>query len=212
MWRASGVALWLFAAAPLAAQWSAGLEIGTLRFSGTATDTSAPGEAHGARPSPSTSYEIRVQRQFGVIGVGIGILYSKGGVGVETAAVTVVENGVTKFYAIAPEASWLVARPGPGGALRLHGGPSFERWSLTGGDTTWRVGAHGAVSLEWPLGGPWIGTIQAGTTVSEGVFGVEDLPPGYMRQATWRNSISAGIALRPHAAATPPRASFGAWP
>lgn len=212
MWRVSGLALWLFAAAPLAAQWSAGVEVGTLRFGGSAIDTSTPNDPHRARPSPSTSYEVRVQRDFGKIGVGIGVLYSKSGVGVETATITVEERSLAKFYAIAPEVSFLVAKPGPGGALRLRAGPSFDRWALTGGDTTWRVGARAAVSLDWPLGGPWIGILQAGATVSECVFDVEDLPPGFVRSATWRRAVSVGIALRPGSAPTRPPASAGASP
>jgi hypothetical protein len=116
-----------------------------------------------------------LERYFGTIGLGIAVLYSKSGAGVESATIAVEEKGVVKMYAVAPEVSLLVARPGPGGALRLRLGPSFDRWALTGGDTTWRVGARAAVSLEWPLGGPWIGSLQAGAAVSAGVFDAEDL-------------------------------------
>jgi hypothetical protein len=196
MWRVPGLALWLFAAAPLAAQWSVGAEVGMLRFWGTSIDTVTPGDPSRARPSPSTSYAVRVQRQVGRIGLGIGVLYSKGGAGVEQGSVAIDEKGLLKLYEVAPEVSFLVAKPGPGGGLRLRVGPMYDRWSLKGGTNPRRVGAHAAVSLDWPLGGRWTGSLEGGAAVSAGVFEEEDLPPEYVRRATWWRSISTGVRVR----------------
>jgi len=196
MWRVPGLALWLFAAAPLAAQWSVGAEVGMLRFWGTAIDTVTPGDPSRARPSPSTSFGVRVQRHFGPVGLGIGVSYSKGGAGVENKTVAVEQKGLVKFYEIAPEVSFRVARLGPGGALRLHVGPSYDRWSLTDGSDTRRIGARAAVAVDWSLGGRFIGTLQGGAAVSAGVFGREDLPFEFARRATWRRSVSTGVRLR----------------
>jgi len=196
MWRVPGMAVWLFAAPSLAAQWSVGGEVGMLRFWGTAVDTTTSQDPASTRPSPSTSYALRVQRRFGALGVGIGILYSRMGVGAENGAVAVEEKGLVKLYEIAPEVSLLVATPGPGGALRVHAGPVFDRWSPIGGKDMRRVGARAAVALEWLLGGRWIGTLQGGAAVSASVLRAEDLPAEFAPRATWRRGLSAGISLR----------------
>jgi hypothetical protein len=196
MWRLGSLAVWLFAAPPLAAQWSIGAEVGMLRFWGTAIDTSTSQDPASTRPSPSTSYALRVQRRFGTLAVGIGVLYSRTGVGVENAAVAVEGKGLVKLYEIAPEVSCLVAKPGPGGALHVHVGPLFDRWSLAGGKDARRVGARAAVALDWPLGGRWTGTLQGGAAVYASVFQAEDLPAEFAPRATWRRALSAGINLR----------------
>jgi hypothetical protein len=197
MERVAALAVWLFGAAPLAAQWSAGVEVGMLRFWGTSIDTVTPGDPTRARPSPSTSFSVKVQRDFGWVGVGIGVLYSKGGAGVENATVAVEEKNLIKVYEVAPEVSFRITMPGAGGALRLRVGPLFDRWSFTGGDgTRRRVGARAAVSLDWPLGGRWTGSLQGGAAVSTSVFNVEDLPPEFGRQVTWRRAVSAGLQVR----------------
>jgi hypothetical protein len=196
MWRVPALAVWLFAAAPLAAQWSVSADVGMLRFWGTAIDTVTPSDPSRARPSPSTGYAVRVRRRFGRVGVGIGVLYSKGGVGVEKATIAVEQKGVFKFYEVAPEISFLVATPGPDGAFRLYVGPMLGRWSLEGGTGAKRVGGRGAVALEWSLGGRWVGTLQGEAAVSAGVIQGEDLPAEFAPRATWRRGVSAGVRVR----------------
>ena len=196
MWRVTGLAVWLLAAPALAAQWSAGVDVGMLRFSGTSIDT-MPGDTARARPSPSTSYTVRVERRVGRIGVGIGFLYSQGGVGVGNATVTVEEAGDLKFYEIAPEISLLIARQGPGGALRVHVGPIFDRWRLKyEEETRHRTGGRAALGLDWSLGGRFSGSLLGEAVVSPGVFSPEDLPPGFARRTTWRRAASTGIRVR----------------
>lgn len=197
MWRVTGLAVWLFAAPALAAQWSAGVEIGMLRFSGTSIDTVTPGDSSRARPSPSTSYAVRVERRLGRVGLGVGFLYSKGGVGVVNSTVTVEETGFLKVYEFAPEVSFLIARPGPGGALRVHVGPVFDRWRLKyEEETRHRVGARAALGLDWSLGGRFSGILLGEAAVTPGVFSPEDLPPGFARRTTWRRGASAGVRVR----------------
>lgn len=196
MWRVPGLAVWLFAAAPLAAQWSAGVEVGMLKFWGSSIDTSTPGDPTRARPSPSTTYAVRVQRYFGAAGVGIRLLYSSGGVGVENGSVSVEEKGVLKLAEVAPEASLRVAEPGPGGALRLHAGPVIGRWSPKDVPRRTRVGARAAISLDWPLAGRWTGTLEAGVAMSSSVFLNDEVPEGYVLRAMWRRALSAGIQVR----------------
>jgi len=172
MWRVPGLALWLFAAPPLTAQWSASLEVGMLRYWGSSIDTATPRDPARARPSPSTSYAARVERRVGKIGVGVGFLYSKGGIDVGNATNTVQEAGLLKLYEVAPEISFLLASPGPGGAVRMHVGPLFDRWQpqYEGEDPRQRVGAHAALGLDWSLGGRCGGTLKVEVAVIPGVF------------------------------------------
>ena len=198
MWRVPGLALWLFAAPPLAAQWSASLEVGMHRYWGTSIDTVTPRDPARARPSPSTSYAARVERRVGKIGVGVGFLYSKGGIDVGNATNTVQEAGLLKLYEVAPEISFLLASPGPGGALRMHVGPLFDRWQpqYEGEDPRQRVGARAALGLDWSLGGRCGGTLTGEVAVIPGVFNAEDLPTEFERRSTWRRAISAGVRVR----------------
>ena len=196
MGRLAGIALALLATSPLAAQWSVGAELGMVSFSGTSVDTTTASDPGKARPSPAASYALRVERRAGRIGAGIGVLYSKGGAGVANGSVAVDEKGVLKFYEIAPEVSFLVARPGGVGSFRLHLGFMFDRWDLKGGTVNTRLGAHTAASLSWPLVGQLWVLFQGGAAVSAGVFSVEDLPDTFARRATWRRSVSAGVRVR----------------
>ena len=196
MWRLAGIALALLAPSPLAAQWSVGAEIGLLTFSGTSTDTTTASDPGKARPSPAGSYALRVERRAGRIGAGIGVLYSSGGAGVANRSVSVDEKGVLKFYEVAPEISFLIARPGGLGSLRLHVGFIYDRWDLKGGTVNKRFGGHTAASLSWPLIGRLSVLFQGGAAVSAGVFSVEDLPDTFVRRATWRRALSAGVQVR----------------
>lgn len=196
MWRVSALAVWLFAAAPLAAQWSLGAEAGMLRFWGAAIDTSTPDDPSGARPSPSTSYSVRVQRRFGNLAFGIGVLHSSGGIGVERKTIAVEEKDAVKLDEILPEASLRVAKPGPGGALLLHLGPVIDRWSPVDVPRRTRVGARAAVSLDLPIAGRWTGTFEAGVALSSSMFLNDEVPEGYALRAMWRRALSAGIQLR----------------
>ena len=196
MWRIAALAVWLCAATPLAAQWSVGAEVGMLGFGGTSIDTSTPNDPPRLRPSPSTTYGVRVQRRFGKVGLGIGGLYSKGGVGAENGSVAVEQKGMLRLYEVAPEASLLVARPGPGGAFRLHLGPLIDWWSPSGAPHRTRVGVRAAVSLDWPLAGRWTGTFGAGVALSSSVLLSEEVPAGYVLRAMWHRALSAGIEMR----------------
>jgi hypothetical protein len=196
MWRLVSLALWLFAVAPLAAQWSVGADVGMLRFWGTSIDTTTLDDPVSERPSPATRYAVGVERRFGTVGVGIGLLYSSGGVRAENGSIAVDAKDGAKLYEVAAEVSLLIAKPGPGGALRLHVGPMFDRWTLTGGADTRRAGAHAAVSLEWPIAGRLTGVFRGGAAVSACVFSAEDFPPEYAQRTTWRRAFSAGISVR----------------
>jgi hypothetical protein len=196
MWRASVLALWLFAATPLAAQWSVSTEVGMLRFWGAAVDTAAPDDPSGARPSPSTSVSVRVQRRCGTIGLGIGVLHSSGGIGVEKKTIAVEEKDVVQLDEVLLDAALRVASPGPGGAVVLHLGPVIDRWSPVDVPRRTRIGARAAVSLDLPIGARWTGTFAAGVALSASLFLDDEVPEGFVLRAMWRRALSAGIQLR----------------
>ena len=196
MWRLSGLAVWLVVAPSLAAQWSVGVEIGTVAFGGSAFDTSDAVDPGTIRPSPGRAYGVSVQRLSGAFGVGLGVRYSSTGVGAEGSSVIVEEKGVLKVYEVAPEVLILLAKPGAGGALRLHLGPLLDIWSTSGEKDRRRVAAQAAVSLDWPMTGRLAGTFRAGVAVGPSVWEESDLPDGYALRATWHRAFSAGISLR----------------
>jgi hypothetical protein len=196
MWRLSGLAVWLVVAPSLAAQWSVGVDVGMLGFGGSAFDTSGAVDPATIRPSPGRAYGLRVQRQSGAVGVGLGVLYSSTGVGAEGQSVVVEEKDVLKLYEVVPEVLILLARPGAGGALRMHLGPVVDTWSFTGEKDRTRVGAQVGLSLDWPMIGRLTGTFQGGIGLTPSAWAESDLPDGYALRATWRRAISAGVQLR----------------
>jgi len=196
MWRASVLAAWVLLAPPLAAQWSAGAEIGLLGFTGGGADTSAAGAGNVLRPSTGRTYALRVQRQGSTFGFGVSVLYSHTGVGAENDEMVVEAKGTMTLYEVAPEVFVVVARPGAGGALRLHAGALLDRWSLQGYEDRDRGGALAAASLDWPVAGPWTATFRAGVALGSSVFMQDELPDGFATRATWRRSIAAGLQLR----------------
>jgi hypothetical protein len=191
-----GAAGWLavlLAAPPLAAQWRVGAELGSLRFWGNAIDTTVSADRPNARPSPLASYALEVERRAGALALGLTVRHGRGGAGVENRSVAIDEKGLLKLYEIAPQVALRIATPGHAGALRLRGGPLFDRWTFAGGTPSSRVGAHAAMSLEWPLGGRWTARVLAGMAVSAGVFNRDDLPPAFAPRAAWRRGLAAGI-------------------
>ena len=192
MWRLGSLAVWLFTAAPLAAQWSVGADLGMLRFWGTSIDTTMLGDPAKERPSPAASYAVRVQRRFGTVGVGIGLLYSSGGVRAENGAVAVdVKEGGKLYEVEAVVSSWSPARSGralrsmrarvrPVVADRWEGrgewGPRRGRTRVAARRAADRRPGWGCGECECPAG--------------------EDPPAEYAQQTTWRRAFSAGINLR----------------
>jgi hypothetical protein len=185
----------VFAALPLAGQWSVSAEMGLLTCAGGATDTSVSGNGNTLRPSRSTTYGLRVQRRFGTFGVGVGLLHSNSGAGAENDESSVEVKNSMEVYEVTPEFLVVIARPGAGGALLLHAGVVLDHWKLQS-DGRDRVAALAAISLDWPMTGRLSGTFRAGLAVGPSVFDEGEIPDGFERRATWRRSVAAGVLVR----------------
>jgi hypothetical protein len=179
----------------LAAQWGVELELAASRFSGTARDTSASGPATSG-PSHPTMLALRVDRRAGSAGVGFGVLYASVGVLAEGPDFAVVSKHVLTFVELAPEVSWRFARTDSGAEFRVHLGPMADIWHPDGGTSRTLIGAHAALSLEWPIAGPVVGAVRTGAAVTGPVFERGDLPPGFERRATWRRWVALALRYR----------------
>jgi len=189
------LAVCVLSAAPLAAQWSVGVELGQLACRGGSTDTSSSDLPNTLRPSPGATFALRVQRRFAGFGAGIALLYSQTGVGAENDETTVEIRNKMELLELAPEVFVVLARPGAGGVFLLHAGVLIDRWSLESDERN-RMAGLAAVSLDWPMAGRLSGTFRAGLAVGPSVFNEGEMPEGFERRATWRRSITAGILVR----------------
>jgi len=196
MRRVSMLGAWLLAATPLAAQWDVSIEFGELRFSGASFDTSTTSEPAALRPSGGGAYRVSIDRWFGSLGVGVGLLYCGTGAAAENEETVVEIKGVSTLYEVAPEALLVLATPRAGGTLALAIGPLYDHWTFDGYDDRNTLGAHAAVSLDLPLDSTWFGTFRIGVAVSPSPWRAEDLPEGYERRMMWRRSFAAGVRLR----------------
>ena len=198
MWRVSVLALCLLAAPlpRLVGQWSVAVEAGMAGFAGGSTDTAAATDPGSFRPYYPATVLVRLDRRWSRIGVGIGLLYCSAGVAEESSEFAVVAKDLLELYEIAPEASVLVAKPGPGGALRVHVGPVLDLWFPKGDSRRTRPGGHATISLEWALGGRLTGALRAGLALTGSAFDEGELPSRFERRAMWRRSLSGGVRVR----------------
>jgi hypothetical protein len=197
MRRVSGLAVSLLVVArALSAQWSVAGEVGMLDFAGGARDTSAVDAPTTLRPARGTAYALRVERRFRAVGLGLGVRYGTVAVGAQRASTVVEEKGALTLYEAAPEVVLTLARPGAGGAVRLHVGPLIDHWTLSGGDDRTRVAAAAGLSLDWPLAGRWEAAFRADVALGPSAWVEGELPEGFARRLLWRHALAAGLALR----------------
>jgi hypothetical protein len=171
-----------------------GLAVGEMRFSGASVDTAA-GSSVSQRPYRPTTLELRVDRGFGRIGLGLGLLYASPGLAQEDAELAVVLKDAFDWLEIAPEASFRLVRKGAGVAVRAHAGPIVDLWDL-GDESRSLVGAQAALSVDAPLFGRLTGSVRAGAAVTRSLFQAGEPPPGFETRAMWRRSLSLGLRYR----------------
>ena len=172
-------------------QWAVTTEVGADRFWGGSIENT---EDHRSfRPYRPTTFGVGIQRKAGRLGVGLRLRYASAGLALEGADAFVAAKGVFTVYSVAPEVVYRALSLGSVNQLMLHLGPLFEVWSVIDEDAQTRVGIHGAVSLNLPLGGRFAGMVMAGAALIPSVFEEGLLDPGFERRALWRRRFAVGL-------------------
>ncbi len=123
------------------------------------------------------------------------LMYARTGLAGEQDQTAVVFYDRASLVEAAPEISITVARFGAGVVTRVAGGPSLDIWDVDGASRT-RIGARGAVALEWPLSGRCTGSFRATGVLSGSVMNRDETPAGVERRKTRRGGVSIGLRYR----------------
>ena len=175
-------------------QWSVGAEVGADRFWGGSMEDAE--ERRSFRPYRPTTFAARVQREGPALGLGIRLGYFSAGMALEGAEGVVAANGVFSIYSLAPELLYRVATIGTANRLLLRAGPLLEVWTVFDEEPETRLGVHGALVLQVPVGWKLEGLLSAGAALIPSPFAEGQLDPPFERRALWRRSITAGLQYR----------------
>ena len=178
---------------PVCAQWSIGAEVGGDRFWGGSVEKQ--GLHRAFRPFRPTTFGLSLERHGRVFSVGVTMRYSSAGMSLEGDEAVSVVKGVFTMYSVAPQLSYRIATAGPNRVV-LHGGPLFEIWRAVDENSETRLGAHGALSLNVPLGRKFAASIAAGAAVIGSPFSEQQLVAEFERRALWRRRFTAGLEYR----------------
>ena len=186
----------IISCSPLFGQWRVGAEVGATRFWGGSLDTG--GDHTSVRPYRPTTFGIGLERQSGRYAAGLQVHYAEASLALEGPEAVVSAEGAFTIVSILPELAVRIATLGPGSQLRLHAGPLFEIWDIIDQDARTRVGAHGSVSLDIPLGARFGGVVLAGAAVTpspykEGELDLGGGAPTYDLRALWRRRFALGL-------------------
>jgi hypothetical protein len=180
----------------LTGQWSVALEATASYYSGASRDTGA--DPISIRPHHPTSLGLRLDRRVGRLDVGVGAALAGPDVIAENSGVGAIIKNALDLFEIAPEAALLVGQTPARErvALRVHAGPLIDIWAPQGEDARTRLGGHAGLSLEWPLGARFAGSVRAAAALTPSLFRDGELPAGFERRALWRRSVSLGLRYR----------------
>jgi len=179
---------------PALGQWAVTTEVGADRFWGGSVDNT--GEHRSFRPYRPTTFGLGLERSAGKLGGGLRLRYASAGLALEGPDAVVAAKGVFTVYSVAPELMYRITTLGAANLLALRGGPLFEIWSIIDQDTRTRVGVHGALSLNVPLGGRFAGSLVAGAALIPSPFEEEQLGPPFELRALWRRRFAVGLDYR----------------
>ena len=179
---------------PALGQWMVTTEVGADRFWGGSIENAA--ERRSFRPYRPTTFGIGLERRAGRLGAGLRLRYASAGLALEGGDAVAMVKGIFSVYSAAPELLYRLVSVGSVNHLTLHGGPLFEVWGVLDEQTQTRLGIHGAVSLNLPLGGRFAGSFTAGAALIPSPFEESDLEPDFERRALWRRRFAVGLAYR----------------
>ena len=114
------------------------------------------------------------------------------GSGVRVRDLAFVQSGVLSLWEIVPQVAVRVVRFGTGVEGRIEAGPAFDLWEFDNEQRN-RVGARGAVALQWPLARSLTGSLRVGGVWSESVADPGDVPAGVERVTTRRFDVAIGL-------------------
>src|SRR5688572_12248780 len=192
---AAATVLWY---SPLHGQWRVATEVGASRFWGGSID----GESEtSVRPYRPTTLGIGLERQSTRYAAGVQLHYAEASLALEGPDGVVAVEGAFTIVGISPELVVRVATLGPGNELRIHAGPLVEIWDIIDQNSRTRVGAHGSVSLDVPLGGRFGGAVRAGLAATPSPYEAGELDlgngaPTYDLRTLWRRSFALGLRYR----------------
>jgi hypothetical protein len=109
---------------------------------------------------------------------------------------TSVVKGVFTVSSVAPELRYRITTFGNGNRVFLHAGPLFEIWRVVDESSETRLGAHGALSFNVPLGRRFGASIAAGTAVIGSPFSEQQLVAEFERRPLWRRRVTVGLEYR----------------
>jgi hypothetical protein len=193
--RALAIAALIALPGSLSAQWSVGLSIGVARHFGGAVSTadSEPGSVHPYRPTIVT---LSVGHDWGGVRADLGLGYGAPGLAVEIPGGAFIDTKALHFYSGSPEITVRVLPIGSGGALRAGVGGDVLVWSIAGDDSRVRLGGHVTAVYEWPFAGRFLGSIQAGLSLTPSIFDASEVDTPFEPRAMVRPSVSIGIRYR----------------
>jgi len=188
------VLLWAAVAQAQGGHWSVQLELGADRYWGGSMEIAEPHRSF--RPYRPTVFGIGVGRSGNRVGAAVQLRYLEAALGLEGEGAVAAVEGVFQVVSLAPELTYRVATLGPAVELRLHAGPLLELWELVDEDTKTHLGAQGALSLDFPLGGRFAGSVLTGIGVTPSPFEAAQLGSEFQTRGLWRRRVAGALSYR----------------
>ena len=186
--------LWMISVPSAAAQWNAQLEIGSDRYWGGSVETTP--EHRSFKPYRPTVFGLGLERRQNALGLGVRLRYLEAALGLEGEGAMAAVEGVFKVVSLSPEVTYRVTTVGPVSELRLHAGPTIERWDIIDEGANTRIGAQTAVSLSIPLGGRFTGSLLMGVSVTPSPFDDGQLGETFDTRPLWCRRVTGALQYR----------------
>lgn len=187
----------LLGTAPLDAQvrWRLGAEFGATTFSSAVHDT-ATSTSH-LRPWHPNSLTLRLVREGGSIGFGLGATLIAGQVATSIEEFVLIPGDEVSIAEIAPEIRWRFASTSTGATATLSGGPVWDLFATSGYDPVSRFGGQAGVTLSLPLGSALNVDLRGDLTATGSQY-PNDVENGEIEldDVMWRGRFGVGLSAR----------------
>lgn len=183
------------AVAPVAGQWSVGLELATHRYRGATHDTTNSHVASEGRPGGGAAVSLRLGHNWRRAGAALRLSYSNPGFAVASPSFSLTDKTTGQLVEVSMLLNTRVGGIGPSGAVRAEVGPALHLWDFSGEYRT-RAGALAGLAYEWPVTNRLLGSVRLEGMLSSSWFNPNELPPEFERRATWRYGVGLGLHYR----------------